>query len=145
MQNKSRDEIEDLLYKKSGLLGISGISNDVRKLLASPDRLAAEAIDFFVYHAVREVGALTAALGGLDALIFTAGIGENSPVIRGRICEGLKWLGISIDPAANEYGRGCISSADASPSVWVVPTDEQRVIADHTSAVIRKRRVPSDK
>ena len=140
MQDKSREEIEGLLYKKSGLLGISGISNDVRELLASTERLAAEAIDFFVYRAVREVGALTAALGGLDALIFTAGIGENSPVIRGRICEGLKWLGITIDPAANEYGRGCISPADASPSVWVVPTDEQRVIADHTLAVIRARR-----
>ena len=139
LREKSREEIEELLYKKSGLLGISGISNDVRELLASDSRLAAEAIDFFVYRAVREIGSLTAALGGLDALIFTAGVGENSPVIRRRICEGLGWLGIRIDPAANERGRQCISPAGASPSVWVIPTDEERVIAQHTLVVIRAR------
>ena len=139
LEHKSREEVEDLLYKKSGLLGISGISNDVRTLLASHDPLAAEAIDFFVYRAVREIAALTAALRGLDALIFTAGVGENSPLLRTRICEGLDWLGIRVDRAANERGRGCISPADASPSVWVIPTDEERVIAQHTQAVIRAR------
>ena len=142
LQHHSREEIEDLLYKKSGLLGISGISNDVRELLASEPGapgLAAEAIDFFVYRAVREIGSLTAALGGLDALIFTAGIGENSPVIRRRICEGLGWLGIRIDPDANERGRKCISPPNASPSVWVIPTDEERVIAEHTLAVVQPR------
>lgn len=140
LQHSSRDEIEDLLYRKSGLLGISGISNDVRELLASDKPLAAEAIEFFVYRAVREIGSLTAGLGGLDALIFTAGIGENAPVIRQRICEGLGWLGIRIDPDANERGRTCISPANASPSVWVIPTDEERVIAEHTLAVIQGRR-----
>ncbi len=139
LEYKSREEIEDLLYKKSGLLGISGISNDVRELLASDNPLATEAIDFFVYRAVREVGSLTAGLGGVDALIFTAGIGENSPVIRRRICEGLGGLGIRIDPDANERGRGCISPARSSPSVWVIPTDEERVIAAPTLKVIRAR------
>jgi len=134
-----RDEVENLLYTKSGLLGISGISNDVRELLSSDNPLASEAIEFFTYRAIREIGALTAALGGLDALIFTAGIGENSPLIRGRICDGLGWLGIKIDSGANERGRGCISAADNSPSVWVIPTDEERVIAQHTLAVMRER------
>ena len=139
LQHMSRDQIEDLLYKKSGLLGISGISNDVRELLASDSPSATEAIEFFVYRAVREIGSLTAALGGLEALIFTAGIGENSPAIRGRICGGLKWLGIAIDPAANERGQRRISPENASPSVWVIPTDEERVIAEHTLAVIQAR------
>ncbi len=138
LQHRSREEVEDLLYRKSGLLGISGISSDVRELLASDSSLAAEAIKFFVYRAVREIGSLTAALGGLDALIFTAGIGENSPVIRKRICKGLNWLGITIDPDANERSLICISPASSSPSVWVIPTDEERVIAQHTLAVLKR-------
>jgi len=104
----------------------------VRELLASQSPRAAEALEFFVYRAVREIGSLTAALGGLDALIFTAGIGENSPVIRQRICRALGWLGVATDPAGNERGRGCISPAGRSPSVWVIPTDEERVIATAT-------------
>jgi acetate kinase len=134
-------EIETLLYKKSGLLGISGISNDVRDLLASdPDRsgLAAEAIEFFIYRIVREIGSLAAALHGLDALIFTAGVGENSPHIRRRVCDGLAWLGIRLDAPANERGRGCLSPEGASPSVWVIPTDEEAVIASGTLAVLSK-------
>jgi acetate kinase len=129
LQSHSAAEVETLLYNKSGLLGISGISNDVRELLASQNPRAAEAIEFFVYRAVREIGSLAAALGGLDALIFTAGIGESSPVIRHRICRALGCLGVAIDQAANERGRGCISPAGRSPSVWVIPTDEERVIA----------------
>src|SRR5205807_4852431 len=89
-------QIETLLYKKSGLLGISGVSNDVRDLLASDQPLAREAIEYFVYRIVLEIGSLTAALGGLDGLVFTAGVGENSPVIRQRVCEGLGWLSIGI-------------------------------------------------
>ena len=137
MQSRSHQEVEAMLYKKSGLLGISGISNDVRELLASESPRAAEAIEFFVYRAVREIGSLSAALGGLDALIFTAGIGENSPVIRQRICRQLTWLGVAIDPTANDRGRGCISPAGRSPSVWVIPTDEERVIAAGTWAAVR--------
>lgn len=133
------DRIEELLYKKSGLLGISNVSNDVRDLLGSDRPLAAEAIEFFVYRIVREIGSLVAALGGLDALIFTAGVGENSPIIRQRVCEKLAWLGIAIDADANQRGRECISPTGQSPSVWVIPTDEERVIASHTIAVIRGR------
>ena len=140
MQSMSREAIESLLYKKSGLLGISGISNDVRELLDSQSPQAAEAIDYFVYRAVREIGSLTAALGGLDGLIFTAGIGENSSVIRSRICAGLGWLGVALERAANERGRGCISPAGQSPSVWVSPTDEERVIASGTLSAIREGR-----
>lgn len=140
LQSSSREEIEDLLYKRSGLLGISGISNDVRELLASDNPRAAAAVEYFVYRAIREVGSLTAALGGLDALVFTAGIGENSPVIRGRICQGLSWLGIHIDPAANERGQGCVTIRGEAPSVWVLATDEEAVIAAGTLAVVRGTR-----
>jgi acetate kinase len=137
LQSRTAAEVEALLYTKSGLLGISGISNDVRELLASPDPRAAEAIEYFTYRAMREIGSLTAALAGLDALVFTAGIGENSPVIRSRICQGLGWLGVAVDDAANNRGRGCISPVGRSPSVWVIPTDEERVIANGTLAVLR--------
>jgi len=133
----SADRIEDLLYKRSGLLGISGVSNDVRALLASNCPLAAEAIEFFVYRVIRETGSLTAALGGLDAIVFTAGIGENSPLIRQQICQGLTWLGVRIDPDANQRGNGCVSPDGCKPSVWVIPTDEEAVIASHTLAVVR--------
>ena len=139
-QGWSVDRIEDLLYKKSGLLGISGVSNDVRVLLASNCPLAAEAIEFFVYRIVREIGSLVAALGGLDALVFTAGIGENSPVIRQQVCQGLTWLGIAIDPEANQRGSTCISPQRQAPSVWVIPTDEEAVIASHTLALFRSAR-----
>jgi acetate kinase len=136
-------DVEDLLYKKSGLLGISGISNDVRELLASDRPLAADAIEYFVYRAAREIGSLTAALGGLDAIVFTAGIGENSPVVRERICSRLAWLGVSIDARANERGQACISRPQAAPSVWVVRTDEERVIANHTLAVVSGLATPA--
>jgi len=133
----SVDSLEDLLYKRSGLLGISGVSNDVRALLASDCPRAAEAIEFFVFRAVREIGSLSAALGGLDGLVFTAGVGENSPLIRERVCQGLTWLGVRIDPDANQRGNGCISPQGCTPSVWVIPTDEEAVIASHTLAVVR--------
>jgi acetate kinase len=133
----SADQLEDMLYRNSGLLGISGVSNDVRDLLASQQPSAAQAIDFFVYRIVREIGSLTAALGGLDALVFTAGIGENSPVIRARVCEGLGWLGLEIDRDANARGHGRISPTGGSPSVWVIPTDEEAVIAAATLALVR--------
>jgi acetate kinase len=133
----SVDSLEDLLYKRSGLLGISGVGSDVRALLASDSPLAAEAIEFFVYRTVREIGSLTAVLGGLDALVFTAGIGENSPLVRQQICQGLTWLGVRIDADANERGNVCISPEGCTPSVWVIPTDEEAVIASHTLAVVR--------
>jgi acetate kinase len=133
-------QIESLLYKKSGLLGISGVSNDVRDLLQSDQPRAAEAIEYFVYRIIREIGSLTAALNGIDALVFTAGVGENSPLIRERVCRGLGYLSIAIDAEANQKGRGRISPDGASPSVWVISTDEEGVIAGHTLAVFRSKR-----
>ncbi|MGE5610946.1 MAG: acetate/propionate family kinase [Bacillota bacterium] len=139
----TREQIENMLYKQSGLLGISGISNDVRKLLSSDSPKAAEAIEFFVYRVVREICSLAGVLGGLDALVFTAGIGENSPVIRSRICQGLAWLGVKIDAQANERGQGCISPLGISPSVWVLATDEEAVIAAGTLGVVRSATQPA--
>jgi acetate kinase len=138
MRTRDYLEIERLLYMESGLYGISGVSSDVRELLASQRPGAAEAIDYFVYRITREIGSLAAALGGFDALIFTAGIGENSAVIRRRVCEPLGWLGVAVEPAANERGRGCVSPAGRFPSVWVLPTDEEHVIAAGTLAAIRR-------
>jgi acetate kinase len=137
LKSRTCQQVEAMLYDESGLLGISGISNDVRELLASKSPRAAEAVEYFVYRAVREIGSLAGATGGIDALVFTAGIGENSPVIRQRICRGLAWLGVALEHSANERGRGCISPAGRSPSTWVIPSDEERVIAAGTWAVVR--------
>lgn len=136
LRHSDRADVEDLLYHKSGLLGISGISNDVRELLDSDDPRAAEALEFFVYRTARELGALVAVLGGLDALIFTAGIGENSAPIRARICQHLAWLGVGLDAGSNARGRGRLSPPGQAPSVWVIPTDEESVIAAHTLAAV---------
>jgi acetate kinase len=125
-------QVEALLYRQSGLLGISGTSNDMRDLLASPEAAAALAVDYFVYRAAKEIGALAAALGGLDALVFTAGIGENSPEIRARIGAASAWLGMAIDPGANGLGGPCISRDGSRVSAWVIPTNEELMIARHT-------------
>lgn len=134
MQEKKMDAkaIETLLYKQSGLLGVSGVSNDMRVLLASRDPHAAEAVDLFVYRVGRDLGSLAAALGGLDALVFTAGIGERSGEIRARVCRQAQWLGVSLDEAANEAGGPLVSAADSAVAVWVIPTDEELMIARHT-------------
>ena len=132
------DAIEHMLYHDCGLKGVSGISNDMRDLLASDDERAAHAIDLFVYRICRELGALTAALGGLDGLVFTAGIGEHSPEIRARVCASAAWLGMEIDQAANR-GRGPRISTSASRiAVYAIPTDEELMIARHTLAVLRR-------
>jgi acetate kinase len=123
--------LEDLLYNRSGLLGVSGISSDMRALLASDDPRAKEAIDLFVFRVVREIGALAASMGGLDGLVFTAGIGERSAEIRWRVCERLAWLGVTLDPAANAAGGGRVSGATSRLSVWAIPTDEELTIARH--------------
>jgi acetate kinase len=130
------DAIEALLYRRSGLLGVSGLSGDMRELLASSDPGAREAVDLFVYRAARELGSLAAAAGGLDAFVFTGGIGERSAPIRKAICRASRWLGIEIDDEANAGGTGRISATDSAVSVWVVPTDEERMIARHTAATI---------
>ena len=132
----SAKEVETILYKKSGLLGISGISNDMRNLLQSADGNARLAVDYFVYRAAKEIGALTAALGGLDGLVFTAGIGENSSEIRKRICEASAWLGIEVDDELNSRKIGRISNSESKVSVWVIPTNEELMIAKHTGALL---------
>jgi acetate kinase len=131
--------LEELLYKRSGLLGLSGVSNDMRALHASDDPRASEAIDYFVYRIGQELGALTASLGGIDALVFTAGVGENDPVLRARVCADAAWLGIEIDKKANESGSLKISEGDTTPAVWVIPTDEERMIAVHTLRLVGSR------
>jgi acetate kinase len=132
----SAKEIENLLYKKSGLLGISGVSNDMRDLLAVDEPDARLAIDYFVYRAAKEIGALAAVLGGVDGLVFTAGIGENSPEIRRRICEASSWLGIELDTEANSNNRLLISNSHSKISIWVIPTNEEFMIARHTGALL---------
>ena len=132
--------IQDLLYEKSGLLGISGISSDMRALLASDRPSAKEAIDLFVYRVGRELGSLVAALGGLDALVFTAGIGEHAAAIRARICRDARWTGLVLDEAANAAGGPRISSPDAGVSAWVIPTNENLMVARHTRRLLDSRK-----
>ena len=130
------DGIEAMLYHDCGLKGVSGISNDMRALLASDDPNAARAIDLFVWHIAKELGALAAVLGGLDAFVFTAGIGERSPEIRAKVCALSTWLGISLDEAANQAGSQRISASDSATSVYAIPTDEEQMIARHTFSVL---------
>ena len=132
----SLDAIESMLYRESGLLGLSGVSSDMQELLASSEPGARRAVDYFVYRLAREVGSLAAALGGLDALVFTAGIGENSPEIRRAVCERLSWLGLRIAPQANATNANQISTADSAVSVWRIPTNEEQMIAEHTCEVL---------
>jgi acetate kinase len=137
VMGKSPAEVEKILYKESGLLGISGISNDMRDLLGNPAPEARLAVDYFVYRAAREIGGLSAVLGGIDGLVFTAGIGENAPEVRRRICEASAWLGVRLDPDANRRSAACISAEDSRVSVWAIPTNEELMIARHTSHVLR--------
>ena len=124
--------IEKLIYLQSGLLGVSGISSDMRTLESSADPAAKAAIDVFVYRIGRELGSLAAALGGLDAIVFTAGIGENSHSLRGRVCRDASWLGVELDAAANEGDGPRITSAASRVPAWVIPTNEELMIARHT-------------
>ncbi|MBL8703346.1 MAG: acetate/propionate family kinase [Rhodospirillales bacterium] len=132
------DAVERLLYQDSGLRGLSGVSNDVRDLLASDAPGARLALDCFVYRASRELGGLAAVMGGIDALIFTAGIGEKSAEIRRRICQAAAWLGLELDDRANEAGAPCITRPGSRVSAWVIPTNEERMIALHTMALMRQ-------
>lgn len=129
-------QIEKVLYQQSGLLGVSGISSDMRTLEANDSPGAKQAIDLFVHSIKRQLGALTATLGGLDGIVFTAGIGENSALIRERVCRDAAWLGVELDEAANRAGAGRISTAASSVSAWIFPTDEEAVIAGHTREII---------
>jgi len=137
MQSRGMDAaaLEKLLYKESGLLGVSGISNDLRDLQDSDHPHAQEAVALFSYRINRELGSLVAAAGGLDALVFTAGIGEHSAQVRATVCQQAAWLGIQLDEHANARHASCISTPDSPVSVWVVPTDEELMIAQHTRQV----------
>jgi acetate kinase len=128
--------IEKMVYSESGLLGVSGISSDMRVLLDSDAPGARTAIDLYVYRIRRELGSLAGALGGLDAIVFTAGIGEHAARVRQRICEDAGWLGVELDAAANAKNGPCISTPASRVPVWVLPTNEELMIARHTSAVL---------
>ncbi len=132
----SNKEVENILYKQSGLLGISGVSNDMRKLLESDEPASRLAIDYFVFRAAKEIGALSAVLKGLDGIVFTGGIGENSAEIRRRICEACDWLGVEIDAQSNANGGPRISRRDSKVSAWAIPTNEELMIAQHTWNVL---------
>jgi acetate kinase len=138
-KNMTATEVEDLFYRHSGLKGLSGISNDVRVLLDSKDPRAAFAIDYFVYRVALHTGMLAAALGGLDAFVFTAGIGENSAEMRARISSKLGWLGAVLDPSANNAGKTLISEQGSLVKLFLIPTDEELMIARHTLAVLSAR------
>jgi acetate kinase len=129
--------IEKLIYQQSGLLGVSGVSSDMRTLLASDDPRARLAVDLFVYRIGRELGSLAAALGGLDAIVLTGGIGEHSAAIRKRVCDDAAWLGVEFDPASNDANGPRISAVASRVSAWVIPTNEEMMIARHTSRIIR--------
>jgi acetate kinase len=131
--------IERLIYHESGLLGVSGISSDMRTLLASADPRARLAVDIYVYRIRRELGSLVGALGGIDALVFTAGIGENAAAIRDRVCRDGAWLGIDLDVAANAAGGPRISTPGSRVSAWVIPTNEELMIGRHTRRLLEGR------
>ncbi|HYA80185.1 MAG TPA: acetate/propionate family kinase [Methylocystis sp.] len=125
-------ELEDLIYRKSGLLGVSGLSSDMRTVRASSEPAAKEAIELFVYRIVREIGSMAAALGGLDALVFTGGIGENDAATRMEVSYGCAWLGLTLDEASNRCGEACISARDSRVAAFVIPTNEELQIAKST-------------
>lgn len=128
--------VEHFLYNECGLKGLSGVSNDMRTLLASEAPLARLAVEYFVYHAARTVAAMAASMNGIDALVFTAGIGERSSDIRARVLRRLEWLGFALDEVANQGGRTLLTRADSARAAYVIPTDEEVVIARHTLALI---------
>ncbi|HEX2939712.1 MAG TPA: acetate/propionate family kinase [Rhodopila sp.] len=132
----SVDRVEDFLYHDCGLKGMSGLSNDIRVLLASDESLARLAVDYFVYHIARTAGALAVSMGGIDGMVFTAGIGEHSAVVRARVLQRLAWLGFTLDETANAAGLGRITAADSRLPAYVIPTNEERVIARETIALL---------
>ena len=137
----SAADIETLFYRECGLKALSGISNDMRELESSVDPRATFAVEYFCYRVALYAGMLAAALGGVDAFVFTAGIGENSAKVRQRIAEKLGWLGAELDPGANASARQLISRKSSRPALYVIPTDEELMIARHTLALIGERRV----
>jgi len=137
-QGMTASAVEHLLYAQSGLLGVSGVSSDMRALMDSSDPHAREAIELFGFRIAREAGGMAMTLGGLDGVVFTAGIGEHVATVRRQVCERLAWLGVAIDDAANDRGDPCISRPDSRIAVWVIPTNEELMIARHTLTALGK-------
>jgi acetate kinase len=139
MQQKgmTAETLVDLLYRRSGMLGVSGVSSDFRELLASDEPRARFAIDLFCYNAARHIGSLAAALGGLDGVVFTGGVGENAAAIRERICRASAWLGLELDALANNHHQTKISTPNSRVAAYVIKTDENLMIARHARALIR--------
>ncbi len=135
-------EVEDLLYRRSGLKGLSGLSHDMRELEAAATPEAMEAIDYFVFRIRRELGAMAAILSGLDALVFCGGIGEHAWRIRARVCQGFAWLGIELDDARNQAGEMIISSDRSRVRVFIIPTNEEMMIARHSAQLLNSARGP---
>jgi acetate kinase len=134
-EHMSVSAVEDLLYRKSGLLGVSGTSADMRTLLASSDRRAGQAVDQFCARIAEQIAAMASSIGGIDVLIFTGGIGENSHEVRQKICALLEWMGLQFDDSVNVQNREVISAPDSRVEVLIIPTDEEIMIAQHTREV----------
>jgi len=138
-QAMAPEAVQTLLYEQSGLLGVSGLSSDMRVLLASAEPAAKQAIELFTFRIAREAGALIASMGGVDGLVFTGGIGENAPQVRAAVAERLAWTGFLLDSEANARGAGLISAASSRLKAWVIPTNEEAMIAQHTADVVVSR------
>jgi acetate kinase len=134
----SREELEHLLYHESGVKGVSGLTADMKTLLESADMKAKLAIDLYCYRIRRELGSLAAALGGLDAFVFTGGVGENAAAIRASVCEDAAWLGLQLNAEANRRGGSRISNPGSRVAAWIVPTDEELTIARHTQRLLKR-------
>ncbi len=141
-QNRSLKDVEDLLYNWSGLLGVSGVSADSRELIASDQPEAREAIELFAFRIAGETARIASTLGGFDAMVFTAGIGEHQPEIRSLVAGRLAWLGLALDEAANAANSGRISAAESTVAAFVIPTDEEQVIADEAASVLGAKEAP---
>jgi len=135
-EGRTLAEIEDLLYNRAGLLGLSGLSADMKTLLDSSAASAAMAVSLYCYRVNREIGSLVAALGGLDALVFTGGVGENAGPVRANVCKAAGWLGIALDEKANAAGGPRLTLANSPISAWAIPADEQGVIARHAARLL---------
>lgn len=137
-EGMSAEAVDEMLYQRSGLLGVSGISGDMRDLLDSAAPEAREAIDLYAYRIVREIGSLAAAMGGLDQLVFTAGVGEHAAPVREAVCRGCRWLGVELDDDANRRHAARISADDSRAGAWVIPTDEERMIAWYSAGAVAR-------
>ena len=135
-EGMSADQLETLLYKESGWLGLSGLCSDMRTLIKSNEQNAKFTVDYYCYHITQEIGRLTAILGGLDRIIFTAGVGEHAPIIREKVCNQLAWLGVKIDDTLNQSSQKEIASDSSTVRVQVLPTDEEWMLAKYATQLV---------